>query len=102
MLQDLLEKICSVETNKIVLPEDFTILSTVKQVSEKYNDTSKRIDSLSSLLEKIRGVEPRIDSSDKQIKQLEAEEELLKEQLDTCPQCGTELTEESKAILLER
>lgn len=101
-LKVLVDKIKKIDAIKIVLPEDLTILSTVKHASENFSITDKRLRKLQTLHKKLCAIVLKIDDYDKRIGQLELEEELLKEQLSTCPSCGTELTEESKAVLLER
>lgn len=101
-LETLVDGIKKIEANKIVLPEDLTILSTVEAVSEEFDDQCERLDRLLVLSKDLRVVVTKITDYDKQIGQLEIEEELLKEQLQSCPSCGTELTEESKKVLLER
>ena len=52
------------------------------------------------LLKDIGAVESEIGDSNTQLKQLRCEEKQLMEELSTCPECGTELTAESKRVLL--
>ena len=99
-LKILIDKIKTNDACEISLPKDLTILSTVEQSSEKYENMYERINVFHTLLEEIYLVEIKIENSDSQLKKLRCEEKQLMEELTSCPECGVELTEESKRVLL--
>ena len=101
-LEILIDKIKKIEVRRIVLPEDLTVLSDVEDALEKHSDICEKTEILHRLLEDIHSVELKIEDNDKRLEQVKDEEKQLMEELTSCPSCGVELTEESKAVLLER
>lgn len=100
-LNTLLDKMKQIKKYEINLPEDLEILSSGNLVLEKYNLVYKKIDTIVDLLEQTYDVESKISDTNHQLKRLESEEKQLEEELDVCPSCGTELTNESKKCLLK-
>jgi len=100
-LEILIVKIKQIEKYKITLPENLEILSAGENISEKYDNVYERIETLLGMIEEIRTIESKVDISEKQLEQLKCEEKQLEEKLDICPSCGTELTKESKEVLLK-
>jgi len=100
-LSTLLNKIKQIELSKVNLPGDLEILSSGKLTSEEYDKVYKKIDLIVGLLEQIYDIQSKISNNNCQLKQLGYEEKQLMEELDTCPSCGAELTDESKKCLLE-
>lgn len=102
IVSDLVDKVKQLTIERIVLPKDLSILSTVEFEIEKYICVSEKIELFLRSLEEIYDITLKIKESNTQLKQLEQEEEELKEQLDICPSCGVKLTKESKLCLLGR
>jgi len=100
-IETLVNNIKKIEVHKIVLPEDFTILSTIEIALKKFDRQTKMLDKLQVLVQSFSIVTTKSINLDSRIKKQEEEERLLKEQLQSCPACGTELTEKSKKVLLE-
>jgi exonuclease SbcC len=100
MLKVPIAKINKLKMDRVVLPEDLTILATVESEIEKHDKTCVKMDMLLELADEIRSVGLKIDGMDRRLKQLMDEEKELMEKLDICPSCGVELTEESKKVLL--
>lgn len=100
VITNLIDEIQKIEVGRIVLPEDLEILSIGKDVSEKYITTCKKMEVLLEVLKGICLVESKISGNATQLELLRNEEKQLMEELSTCPECGTELTKESKAVLL--
>lgn len=96
----LINEIKKIDASRITLPEDFEILSTVEDASEKYTAGRKKMETVLALLKDIGAVESEIRDNNVQLKQLRCEEKQLMEELNNCPNCGTKLTETSKAVLL--
>lgn len=101
-IKTLVDNIKKIEVHKIVLPEDFTILSTIEIALKKFDNQIKMLDKLQSIVQNFSVVTVKSVDLDSRIKKLEEEEMLLKEQLQNCPSCGMKLTEKSKKVLLER
>ncbi len=103
VVTNLVDGIQKIEASRIILPKLSGLLdtlSTVKFVSNKYADGCKKLEIVRELCKDISIVESEIEDSNMHLKQLRREEKQLMEELSNCPECGMELTEESKAILL--
>lgn len=101
-LEVLLIKLKKVKENDIILPENLEIVSTAKDILQKYIDTDKKIETIFDLFEDIKAIEKKINNSSTSLVKVEAEKRELEEQLEECPECGMTLTEESKKTLLGR
>jgi len=99
-LKPLIDKIKSIEVHEIVLPENLEVLFTVEGTLEQYNYIVKELEIFVHLIDDIQIVESKVIKSIAQLEQLELEEAELKKKLESCPSCGSILTEESKRVLL--
>jgi exonuclease SbcC len=100
-LRGLSEELKRLEKDRIVLPEDLTILFTIEEVGQKYNDIYSKVNVLLGIREGLLNIDIEIKKMDNQLLQLEKEKQLLISQLEICPSCGSSLTEESKKCLLK-
>lgn len=101
-LKTLIDELKLIEADKIVLPEDLSILSTSEEVVERHNGTNEKVEILLGLIEEIKDVELEIADVDNELKQLGLEEKQLMSELDVCPSCEQKLTPKAKLVLLER
>jgi exonuclease SbcC len=99
-LRSLSEELKRLEKDRIVLPEDLTILFTIEESEKKYNDIYAKVNVLLGIREGLLSIDTEMMMMDDQLSGLEKEKQLLMEQLGSCPYCGSELTIESKKCLL--
>jgi len=99
-LKVLLDKINEIRIHKIILPENFEILSSIESTLSAHGNIYKKIDSTLGLLEEVNNIKLKISDTGHQLERLESEEKHLMGELDVCPSCGVELTNESKKHLL--
>jgi len=100
-LKSLTNELKGIEECEIVLPDDIdNVLSAVETTEKKYSDTYDKIEVLLGITEQIQDVGFEIDEIDEQLVELQKEESGLMEQLKSCPYCGEELNQKSRACLL--
>ncbi len=99
-LRNLVSELKVAEATKIHLPDDLSILPKSKEVIERYNDTTKKVETLMELSEDIRDINDGIENLGKLISEEMEEKKKLESQLTSCPHCGSKLTENTKKTLL--
>lgn len=70
------------------------------QYTKVFNETAAKAVQISDLIHVYKDLEKEIASGIQEVIRVEEEVQQLKQQLDTCPSCGSILTEQTKKILL--